>query len=326
MAEKYGKVLEQYDIDVYNTYKSRGALMAVSVQGELYRVTQYNGNCYHAEVMAIILNEIRQAGFLYVPVYIKNNNDTYITTGSDRNNYIITTWYEGRECDVMKERDVLRGCQTIAALHNAFDRINISNYVNYQRYNIYSDYERHLRELKRIKSYLAGRINKTDFEQLAFYNIDKNIIAAQMVVDLMCEKIENGIIDPMRDKRICHGDFDYHSLINGVDFTAVTGFEKIEYYIDIWDFYNFLRKVMEKNGWNIELGLKMIQEYDNVRHITDKDYIYLKLMLLYPEKFWKILNYYYNSKKVWIPDKNTEKLNKVVHQTILKTNFIKRML
>ena len=83
---------------------------------------------------------------------------------------------------------------------------------------------------------------------------------------------------------------------------------------------------MEKNGWNIELGFKMIQEYDNVRHITDKDYIYLKLMLLYPEKFWKILNYYYNSTKVWIPDKNTEKLNKVVHQTILKTNFIKRML
>lgn len=52
------------------------------------------------------------------------------------------------------------------------------------------------------------------------------------------------------------------------------------------------------------------------------DYIQLYYRLLYPEKFWKIVNFYYNSGKAWIPDKNLEKLEKICEQEQQKTEFL----
>ena len=51
----------------------------------------------------------------------------------------------------------------------------------------------------------------------------------------------------------------------------------------------------------------------------------LKIMLMYPEKFWKVVNQYYNSNKSWIPDKNVEKLRAVYEGQLKKEEFIKKM-
>lgn len=46
--------------------------------------------------------------------------------------------------------------------------------------------------------------------------------------------------------------------------------------------------------------------------------------LAYPEKFWKIANFYYNSGKAWIPEKYQEKLLKVNRQEQEKKEFLKK--
>ncbi len=42
----------------------------------------------------------------------------------------------------------------------------------------------------------------------------------------------------------------------------------------------------------------------------------------YPEKFWKIVNFYYNSGKAWIPGRNLEKLEKLLAQEEEKVKFL----
>ena len=42
----------------------------------------------------------------------------------------------------------------------------------------------------------------------------------------------------------------------------------------------------------------------------------------YPEKFWKIANYYFNAKKSFVPEKSMEKLEKLLEQESQKTLFI----
>ena len=42
----------------------------------------------------------------------------------------------------------------------------------------------------------------------------------------------------------------------------------------------------------------------------------------YPEKFWKIVNFYYNSGKAWIPGRNMEKLEKLLMQEKEKKDFL----
>ena len=58
--------------------------------------------------------------------------------------------------------------------------------------------------------------------------------------------------------------------------------------------------------------------------LTEEEVEYLKIRLIYPEKFWKIVNFYYNSGKAWIPGKNLEKLQKLVDQEKKKQEFLSK--
>ena len=83
-----------------------------------------------------------------------------------------------------------------------------------------------------------------------------------------------------------------------------------------------MRKLLEKNNWDIKLAYKMIEEYDNVKRISDIDLQLLAVLFAYPEKFWKIINYYFNSNKSWIPRKSIEKLELVIAQNPLREKFV----
>ena len=79
---------------------------------------------------------------------------------------------------------------------------------------------------------------------------------------------------------------------------------------------------MEKHGWKERLGDHMINAYSAVKPLTDKEVEYIKLRLLYPEKFWKIVNFYYNNRKVWVPDKVCEKLGKLIQAEDAREEFL----
>lgn len=44
------------------------------------------------------------------------------------------------------------------------------------------------------------------------------------------------------------------------------------------------------------------------------------------EKFWKIVNFYYNNGKAWIPGRNREKLENLLKQEAEKKNFMNNVL
>ena len=74
----------------------------------------------------------------------------------------------------------------------------------------------------------------------------------------------------------------------------------------IVDLYDFLRKVLEKYNWDCDVAYKLLDEYDRVKAIDDADLELLIGLFRFPEKFWKVINQYYNAGKAWIPSKNVE--------------------
>jgi spore coat protein I len=69
----------------------------------------------------------------------------------------------------------------------------------------------------------------------------------------------------------------------------------------------------------------ILDVYNSSRSISDSEYKILKILFCYPEKFWKIINYYYNSNKAWYSEKNEDKLKQFQRQEELRWNFIKSM-
>ena len=88
------------------------------------------------------------------------------------------------------------------------------------------------------------------------------------------------------------------------------------------DLYLLLRKLLEKENWSVSLGAELLEVYEKEHPISAHSQIDLYYRLAYPEKFWKIANFYYNSGKSWIPGKNQEKLEKVMAQEKEKQHFL----
>ena len=66
----------------------------------------------------------------------------------------------------------------------------------------------------------------------------------------------------------------------------------------------------------------MLTAYDHVTPLTDRDRESLYYLFLYPEKYWKQINFYMNSNKVWIPARNLDKLKSLEEQTEQRNRFL----
>ncbi len=151
-------------------------------------------------------------------------------------------------------------------------------------------------------------------------------------------------------KYICHGNYTYHNIImintaqigysnwkpaynsdyvtaaafknKGSSNMATTNFDKACVGVQITDLYLFIRKVMEKNDWDVDLGSMIINTYTDILPVDKDELKLLYVLLLYPEKFWKITNFYYNGKKSWVPQRNIQKLIGIQEQMERKKKFM----
>ena len=83
-----------------------------------------------------------------------------------------------------------------------------------------------------------------------------------------------------------------------------------------------MRKLLEKSNWSLQLGDLLLKSYGAVRPLSARSYVGLFYRLSYPEKFWKIANFYFNSGKAWIPERNLDKLEKLLSQEKEKQEFL----
>ena len=100
-------------------------------------------------------------------------------------------------------------------------------------------------------------------------------------------------------------------------------FEKCQADGPVRDLYLLLRKLLEKSEWDAEWGRVLLAAYESVRPLKPYERQDLVYRLSYPEKLWKIVNFYYNSGKAWIPEKNQEKLDRLLEQEAARKKFLK---
>ena len=146
--------------------------------------------------------------------------------------------------------------------------------------------------------------------------------------DRVLEILENMDLDSVfkeaeAENHMVHGDYNYHNLLVCQDGMAVTGFEHAHRDVQMEDLYYFLRKCMEKHHYDERLGYRMMRAYDSVNKLGKKERDYLAIRLAYPEKFWKLANHYFNSRKTWIPEKSLQKLEILDMQEKKRREFVK---
>lgn len=322
------KILEQYNIDICSTRKIRGAVLCDTGQ-ELYILKETKVPPERIQVLAQFYHYMDSQNWCEVDKIISNNEGEYITGEDGGSRYILKKWFSGTECDIRKPGELLEAVGVLAKLHLVMRDRQIENVS--EALNIDEEYERHNRELKKVRSFMRKQSPKSEFEMEFLKSFEEMYLWAETGRKLLDESHYRELREESMNKNcLVHGEYNYHNILmkengNYNKLLAVTSFDKFKRGIQVEDFYYFLRKVMEKYGWKERLGDNMLNAYCAVRPLTEYELEYIKLRLIYPEKFWKVANAYYRSNKAWISVKNIEKLSIAIRQTKEKERFLKNV-
>lgn len=321
MKEKGIEVLDKYDINVIRTGKVRGATLLITDSGPMI-LKECSRTQKRIEYEVKIHQIIGECRGIYSDALVANREGGYITADANQVPYIIKKWYEGTECIPTDSKSVCNSAQLLAKLHvMLYGKIDNADIVSGG--NLIEKYEKYNREMKRARIFIRNKHHKSDFElELmngfeAFY--DSCINTTQLLKKSDYLAMYEG---SQNNREMVHGDYNYHNVIAVDDGYALVNFDNACVNLRIIDVYNYLRKVMEKNNWDEGLGMKLLESYDKYRNISNEEKKLLKILLMYPEKFRKVVNYYYNGNKAWIPGKNMEKLILAHKQMKLREKFV----
>jgi len=315
------ELLEQYEIEVLRTRKGRGAILCDTNLGILI-LKEYSGSPDRIELQNKLLKQISDAGLVKVESIIPNREGTLVVKDGDGAGYVLKTWRDGRECSLYDRAECAEAVQLLARLHDCMrlpgDTLNLP-----LAFSLEKEYDKRNRELKRVRKYLQQKKQKNWFEINLRHTLDAFLEQALAVTEewkAYCPAAGEGTGTDFVE--FCHGDYQYHNILQGSDGWFLVNFEKYLRDDPVRDLYLLLRKLLEKVNWSVSLGTELLEAYEKQRPIAAGSWIDLYYRLAYPEKFWKIVNFYYNSGKAWIPEKNQEKLERVIAQEKEKQHFL----
>lgn len=325
MNDRAVSVLSEYDMEVIRTWKGRGAILLETPQG-IRILKEYAGHVEKLRLQNALLSHIRENSGLSVEEIMPTKEGELFTKDGDGSVYVVKTYFEGRECNVRDMEECRRVMKHLALLHKA-----MRNFTETERehpvFRMDREYEKHNRELKKVRKYLREKSQKNDFEiyLLKYYDVFMEKAFA-VTEEWKARQPESYYAGPELAGRWCHGDYQYHNLLLQKNDINVINFEKCIPDHQVRDLYLFLRKLLEKTNWSESVGESLLAAYQKESVLEKEDRIQLYYRMAYPEKFWKIVNFYYNSGKAWIPGRNMEKLDKLLRQEKDKELFLKKIL
>lgn len=328
MEERLDEVLAAYDFTVDHICRTRGAYLLFTNQGlKLCKLAALSLSQIEFEQQVKVM--LTEHGYGQVDRYVKNKEGGYLTDGPMGEVYLVKDWFSGTECNVKEWKDVKEASGNLGLLHTwmVMDREERPEWSN-QGDSIRDILVKHNRELIRVYRYMKKKKQKNSFEVLLLNLFPEFYEQAQEAVRQLEQ--ESACLDfeqkSREEGRICHGSYTYHNVLFTREGIATTNFEGCQMGTQVLDLYYFLRKVMEKHDWNPKIGMMILEEYNKKKTLTEEERKLLYFLILYPEKFWKIANFYYNKKKSWIPQRNEEKLLKVHKQMQDKLSFSGKLL
>lgn len=324
MVDQALSTLEQYDLEVRGVRKGRGSWIVNCREGD-FVLKEYKGSEEKVQLQKALTDKIMKETGVLVQEIIPDKEGNLLTKDPEERTYTMQTFMEGRECNVKESRECEAAVQTMARMHKGMFLAECDEIAGIAPYSLKKEFSKRNTELRRIRRYLKEKRQKNEFERFlnkslpVFFEKALEVEESWEYYEKICNAKGEGL-------PFCHGDYQHHNVWMDYNEIMILQFEKYLPDLPCRDLYLFLRKLLEKNNWDSTIGKDMLRIYEKERPIPYIEQISMIYRFAYPEKFWKIANYYFNSKKSFIPEKSMEKLEKLLEQEAAKEAFINDVL
>lgn len=261
------------------------------------------------------------------------NLDRYLCTidGSpyiilDEEVYTVTDLIEGRECNFDSRDDIIKAANLLACLHKAS-----KGYIPPDGSKVQDDlgklpsyFNKRLIELRKLRK--IARKGKSRFDHLFLQYVDYFYDQGEKVINKLTSKCYENLVNNARQEGgFCHHDFTHGNLICSDGKVSIINFDYCCFELKVYDIANFLRRKMRKSNWAVNEARAILNEYQTVEKISSDEFFVMKLVLQFPQKFWRVANKYYNSRRSWAEKVYYSKLQEVIDEVKHYEKFMERV-
>ena len=96
MIEKYTEVLSQYELEILDVRRGRGAWLCETNQG-LKLLREYKGTIKRLDFEDQVFTQLEEAWHPFVDRYVRNREGELLSSADDGTRWIVKDWYADKE-------------------------------------------------------------------------------------------------------------------------------------------------------------------------------------------------------------------------------------
>jgi CotS family spore coat protein len=231
----------------------------------------------------------------------------------------------GRECNLDSREETIKSSRLLANMHKASYGFTYSqnSSARSELGKLPGSYKKRLDEIKKLKK--NAQKGRMKFDNLVSQNIDYFYEMGEKALGLLnitdyYELVE----EAQKNRNISHHDFNHHNIYIQDDDMFLINFEYCCFDLKIYDLVNLLRRKMRKCNWNIDEAAIILNEYNRCEPLNESEMEIMKVMLMFPQKFWRVINKYYNSRKSWSEQSYLLRIQEVIDEAQCHRIFLEK--
>lgn len=317
------EIAVNYGLEVRNLFPYKDTFMIVTSQGrKVLKKIPFSPErikFVHSAKEHLVKN-----GFVNVDRYL-------IALSGEPCFYYNSSWYsvvdflDGRESSFDNDNDVRKAAVVLAQLHAA-SRGYIApgdSKVQDELGKLPVYFEKRLEDIKKMRK--QARKGKSRFDQLFLQYADFFVESGEKAIGELSASSYEKIVGKTREEGLfCHHDYTHHNIIMEGSKTTITNFDYCCYELRVYDIANFIRRKMRKCDWDISKTELIINSYNSIETLSNEELSVMKIMLQFPQKLWRVVNRYYNSRRSWSERSFVMRLQEVIDETGYHKAFIEQ--
>lgn len=315
------QILQQYGLNGQNTLVRD--IVRVDTDKGIKLIKKIN----FSDERVLFIHEFKEylniKGFKYTDRYsLALDGKPYVSVNGEA--FVVTDWIDGRECDFNKAIDIKLATENLAVLHKySLGFIPAENIKPRSELgNLPEILIKRVKELSKFKKVAQKSSSKVDY--LFIKNIDYFIERGLSSLKIINSPVYFGLVEKSeKQKQVCHHDYSYHNVaFNKENNLYILNFDNCCYDISVYDIASFLRKVLGESEWSAEVAWNVINWYDAKNRLDIEQLIAITALLEFPQKFWRISNKYFNSRRSRLEIGYNNKLIQVIEEKDSFNNFL----
>lgn len=209
--------------------------------------------------------------------------------------YVMSDYIEGVECDLSKNLKL--SVEQLAQMHIAAQGLNKCN----TPLDMIAFYKKRIIEMSRLKKRINNMSSLSDLDIMILKNYDYYYNQCLKAIDILENSEYKQLAQGAKNQGLfCHNNYREENIIINVNGTYTVNFENCSCDIQMVDLANIIRRYMKKPYCEETEAYQLLEIYNNIRPISKEEMKVLLAMLIFPYKFIKVCNLYYNKRRSWV--------------------------